>query len=278
MFRTVHIVAKLNSEQDPKVRRVVEAVCQVAVKEGARMVDLDQVLPDTLIVAIGGDGTMLQALRLAAQFDATAIGINMGKVGFLTDFEHGNDQDHLAQIKKQIASVINDTEPTMIDRRIVLWSSASDMFAGNEVSVSRAQSDSMISYKLLVGHAFAGVHKANSILISTATGSTAYSLSAGGALIMPNLSVIQIVPVAPLTMTSRPIITDARDTIRLSVWGGTIAVRHDGQTVSRGRRVYTEEKPYEIQIRPHITTAKILHLASWNFFDVLSQKLGWIKK
>lgn len=151
--------------------------------------------------------------------------------------------------------------------------------AGNEIGVAPVHSDSMICYRLEIGGMDAGVHRANAILASTATGSTAYSLSAGGALMVPDVNSIQLVPVAPLTMTSRPIVVAGKSKVKITAWGGDIAVRCDGQVVNLQHTLkYTQKHPFEIQITTHKKRVKILHLKGWNFFEMLTQKLGWQKE
>lgn len=276
MFYSVHVVRKLNSESDPIVQAVARAVEQTAAANHVRVVDIEDIHPSTLIVAVGGDGTMLQAMRLAAQHDATSLGINLGHLGFLTEL---SIQDCRPSLEHVIGSILTNSIPTHVEERTVLATSLSDAtLACNEVSVSQLYSDSMITYHLRVGQISAGIHKANSILVSTATGSTAYSLSAGGALMMPDLDAIQIVPVAPMTMTSRPIIVGPTSIITLEVWGNGIAVRNDGQILVSNDQAFTKSGPFTFQIRSYIRKAKILHLDEWNFFNVLTEKLGWIKR
>lgn len=275
MFYSLHVVPKLNSN-DPAVGIVVNAIARAAELVGIPVVDRKDIQPSTLIVAVGGDGTMLEALRLAARHDATALGANMGNVGFLTEvsvaFRHRDSVEML------FVSILKGDVDTFVDERTVLTTSHSEQLACNEVSVSQMYSDSMITYHLRVGQMNAGIHRANSLLVSTATGSTAYSLSAGGALMMPNINALQIVPVAPITMTSRPIIVGTDTKVIVDVWGKGVAVRNDGQIAFSSDHEYTKDNPFSIEIRPYITKAKMLHLAGWNYFKILTEKLGWISR
>lgn len=271
-FTSVHIVPKLNASGDASITTVVNLVVDTAKRLSVKVVGPTNVDQDTLVVAIGGDGTMLEAMRIAARSNATAIGVNLGRIGFLTDI---SVQEHLTHA---IAAALLRLTDTFTEERILLGTSHADTLAVNEVSVSQLYADSMITYRLLIGNIDAGVHRANGILISTPTGSTAYSLSVGGALMMPGMDAIQIVPVAPSTMTSRPIIVPSTTSVELHVWGGNVTVRADGQIVedeSGTGQPPTKVDPYKITITPFRNKAKILHFAGWNFFDVLTEKLGW---
>lgn len=271
-FASVNIVPKLNASGDATITKVVNLVVDTANRLNVKVVGPSDVQSSTLVVAVGGDGTMLEAMRVAARSNATAIGVNLGRIGFLTDI---SVQEHLTHA---IAAALLRLTDTFIEERTLLQTSVDDGLAVNEVSVSQMYADSMITYRLLIGNVDAGVHRANGILVSTPTGSTAYSLSVGGALLMPEMDAIQIVPVAPSTMTSRPIIVPTSTPIELHAWGGDITVRADGQIVDdvdAAGWTPTKECPYKVTVTPFENKAKVLHFVGWNFFDVLTEKLGW---
>lgn len=274
-FNSIFLVPKLNAAIDPTILRVIDLILSTASRLNVDIIadkTDTQLNDDTLVIAVGGDGTMLEAMRIAARVNATAIGVNLGRIGFLTDI---SVQEHLTHA---IAAAILRLTDTFIEERTLLQTSQNGTLAVNEVSVSRLYADAIITYQLRIGNVDAGIHRANGILISTPTGSTAYSLSVGGALMMPELGAIQIVPVAPSTMTSRPIIVPSTTPVELHVWGGDIVVRADGQIVQDAITdglAATKENPYKLTVTPFKNKAKILHFAGWNFFDVLTEKLGW---
>lgn len=271
-FTSVHIVPKLNASNDPSITTVVNLIVDTASRLNVKVIGPTNVYEDTLVIAVGGDGTMLEAMRVAARANAAAIGINLGRIGFLTDI---SVQEHLSHA---VAAALLRLTDTFIEQRTLLETSHTDTLAVNEVSVSQLYADSMITYRLLIGNVDAGVHRANGILVATPTGSTAYSLSVGGALMMPEMDAIQIVPVAPSTMTSRPIIVPSTTPIELHVWGGNVTIRADGQIAQSPGETWqppTKDNPYKVTIKPYKNKAKILHFAGWNFFDVLTEKLGW---
>lgn len=272
-FNSIFVVPKLNAAEDPTILKVTGLILTTASRLNVEvLLTSPEVKSDTLVIAVGGDGTMLEAMRVAARADATAIGVNLGRIGFLTDI---SVQEHLTHA---IAAAILRLTDTFIEERLLLEPSFGNMLAINEVSISQLYADAMITYRLIIGEVDAGVHRANGLLISTPTGSTAYSLSVGGALMLPEMDAIQIVPVAPSTMTSRPIIVPSTTSIKLQVWGGDVTVRADGQILGSATiagRSPTKADPYKVTVKPYERKAKILHFSGWNFFDVLTEKLGW---
>lgn len=273
-FNTFHIIPKLNSENDPMVQEVVGTIERTAAQVGVYQVTSVDIRPNTLVIAVGGDGTMLEAMRVSAKTGAVAIGVNLGRIGFLTEIDN---QRYLAHALA--AALTLNRSDTFVEERLLLETSMNDTLAINEVSVSQLYADSLISYRLRIGDVDAGVHRANGILVSTPTGSTAYSLSVGGALMMPEMDAIQIIPVAPATMTSRPIIVPSNVSIALEAWGGNITVRSDGQILedrsTTSWKPPTKANPFVVTIKPHKIKAKVLHFTDWNFFSVLTEKLGW---
>lgn len=277
----VYVVPKLNAPQSEAVVKIIELIKQAASDVGVSCyVDNERVTRstswlnrETMFLAVGGDGTMLQAMKLAAEADGVAFGINLGQVGFLTDLARGKKGD--AEFRAELSTLLRG-EDQFIEERIVLTMSLAEI-AVNEISISQTYADAMITYKLQIGDQDAGVHKANSLLISTPTGSTAYSLSAGGALMTPTIKAIQIVPVAPVRLTSRPIIAPHDQRLLISAWGDGITVRVDGQVADRCDRKFTAEDPYQLEVSGDPLVAKVVHFKGWNFFDMLTQKLGWVK-
>jgi NAD+ kinase len=271
MFYSIHVIPKLNSENDSVVQAVCHAIKSVASECNVSVVDQSHIQGSTLIIAVGGDGTMLEAMRRAAQCDATALGVNLGRVGFLSDL---NVKDpRYGTLEDVLKGLLVGTRPYKIESRTVLVTNIDDAaIACNEVSIAPVTSDTMLTYHLKVGGISAGVHRANGIMVATANGSTAYSLSVGGALMMPGLDAMQIAPIAPITMTSRPLIVPGDTTVTIEPsCRGNIAIRTDGIIV------YPMAAPFIITVRRYLRPARVLHLEEWNYFDALTSKLGWIK-
>jgi len=284
MFGCVYMIVS----NRPEVKHIAEmcwqAIASAARNCGIRVLTDPSEIPDgygrdVLIIAIGGDGTMLEAMRLAVSKDATAVGVNLGRIGFLTDINVRNyGQEPFTQLWDKI---LRDKQPYRKEQRTMLMvaePSGPISLAGNEVSISRIKADSMIEYSIHVNEDSLGTHRANSILISTATGSTAYALSAGGALLLPSIHAFQIVSIASTTLTSRPIVVDGTSFITIEAWGKGVSVRADGTVVVENPKTFTKNDPFYVTMKAFPRRCNILHLEGWNFFDTLSSKLGWIKE
>jgi NAD+ kinase len=275
---SIYIVKKLNAKDCPKVNGVCDTVRQAAQLTGTHICETpDQIGGNTIVIAVGGDGTVLEAMRIAVHNAAYAVlGVNLGQVGFLADFIA---DDWLADRLVEVFSTYDQAHPKQfpVETRMALetyWlddkGEYDDYIAFNEVVVSNRHSDTYIKYHLQIDDIDAGYHRANSLIIGTPTGSTAYTLSAGGGLMLPTMQAIQIVPVAPLSLTSRPIIVpgDAEITVTVET-DGEWSLKGDGNIIRTG------STPGTINVRQSIADVELIHPLHWNFFDMLTQKLGW---
>lgn len=270
-FDSVLLIPKIDDQENASVRFVTAQITK-AIEEAGRFVrvyrDPKHIKPTTLVIGIGGDGTMLQAARFAHRANAWAIGVNLGKVGFLTDI--ANDPE----LPQKILAAVNEPSKLLQEERIALTTTVAEYVdqstVFNEYVISNQYSDIPIRYHLNIGNVDAGLHRANSLIVGTPTGSTAYTLSAGGGLILPSMEAIQIIPVAPLSLTSRPIIIPSSEVITITVeTQGIWTLKGDGNIIAVSR----EQHPIKICQAPE--KLKILHPEGWTFFDMLTQKLGW---
>lgn len=275
MFDSIFIVPKLNDRDSPRVQVVVQEVVAVAISNNVILVDETHINSDTLVIALGGDGTMLEAMKVAAAKGATAIGVNLGNVGFLTDFTTTGFVEELNLI---LNTKDNLKKFYKVEERISLEaysdvSGNSIIYKGafNEFVFSNVYSDTHIKYHLQIGDTDAGVHRANSLIVGTPTGSTAYSLAAGGGLILPTMQAIQIIPIAPCSMSSRPIIVPGVGYVRVTILEteGEWVLKRDGSTVQK----YWKSLPVTITMSDN--KVKLLHHKSWSFFQMLTNKLHW---
>lgn len=244
----------------------------------------DQVDDTTVVVPVGGDGTVLYAAKLALEKGVPLIGINLGQVGFLTDLSINEVQFHrlfsalIDQFCKLFsASLQQDGYKFKTDHRTLLSVkfNETEYLAMNDFVISDLYADSIINYDLKIGKSIAGRHRANSVIVSTPTGSTAYALMVGGSIIEPDLNVMEIIPVAPLTMASRPIICSGDSEVQIDVHnkkGREISLKGDGQEIARFRG-----DGIKITLKKHEHKVTLLHFEDWNYFEKLSLKLGWNK-
>jgi len=286
VFNSVVVIRKLDGGKEhpltDKVIDLIKAECSFyrIIPVYIDVFEPDQVGTDTLFIAVGGDGTMIHAMKLAAQFNAHVIGINTGRLGFLNDFSH-EPESLIHDLERVFNYRTAITDDRLLIKAAISTELTQDQFVAvsvNEFSIAHWESDTILNFDLLVDDQFAGSHRANSVIVATPTGSTAYSLSAGGAILYPSMDVMEIVPVASLRMASRPIVVNGNSVVKVivhsSVRNGPIIIRSDGQKVLTWD---VAAQPNVISISRSEHKAKIIHSRNWNFFDTLSTKMGWLE-
>jgi NAD+ kinase len=256
---------------------------------------------NTLIVPVGGDGTVLHAAKRAAENESTILGINLGNVGFLADLQADNAIETLLTIND------NDIDSPVYwysDERILVTLHDKDLnrtqhVAFNEFAVSDSMNGKMIGYDLIVNMKHAGYHRANGVLIATPTGSTGYSLSAGGPIITPDTEAFAITPVAPISLSSRSLIVGSNSAIILEIThprthmmyprnyqkseilSSSLVIKADGQPLTDYMMKdfissYTDnEITYCIGFKRAPKAVKMIHPTGYNYFSILKEKLGW---
>ena len=221
-----------------------------------------------LAIVLGGDGTMLSIARQMAPHDVPLIGINQGRLGFLTDIP-------LAQMEATLGAMLAgryvEERRTLLAAAVVrAGGGRDDALALNDVVVNRGSLGSMIECAVEIDGRFAYAMRADGIIVATPTGSTAYALSAGGPILAPQLASILLVPVAPHALTHRPIVLSDDASIAISVIRGRDAGVHcDGQahfTLGDGDRVVVERAAFR---------ARFLHPENHDYFGMLREKLHW---
>ena len=224
------------------------------------------------VLAFGGDGTLLEAAGLVAHnsCDAPLVGVNLGRLGFLTEVDRSEltaTLDDLVHGRGRIETRL------MLEGRIESPAGAPDeRLALNDIVVTRSALSRMTEMDITVDGQFVTDVKADGLIVATATGSTAYNLSAGGPIVHPSLDAIVLTPIAPHTLTHRPLVLPASVVITLRPTVDTQAeaiVTFDGQ--------------YGVRLRPgdlvHVRRAsrplRLLRTSSRTYFDMLRQKLKW---
>jgi NAD+ kinase len=225
-----------------------------------------------LAVVIGGDGNMLGAARVLSGYDINVIGVNRGSLGFLTDLNPDNAQQQLSEVlsgkyygEKRFlleATVYRNGQPLHSGKAI------------NEVVLHPGKVAHMIDFEVYIDERFAFSQRSDGLIISTPTGSTAYSLSAGGPILMPALDAITLVPMFPHTLTSRPLVINSNSLIdlRFSIYRSQLELSCDSQIA------LPVKKGDEVQIKRSDACLNLIHPIDYNYFNTLSTKLGWSKK
>lgn len=218
------------------------------------------------VITFGGDGTMLAAIQATLPFDTPVLGVNLGKLGFLADV--GADEALWA-----IEQILESRHT--VERRMTLTGrigvTGQEFHALNDIVVGKSGTARVISIDAYVNGDFLASFLADGIIISTPTGSTAYSLATGGPVVVPSSEVIVISPISAHTLTARPVIVAGTSNITIcaSTEEGTLMVMNDGQAVLRD----TLSVDMEISRGRH-SVALIKNLGP-NYFETLRAKLGW---
>lgn len=223
-----------------------------------------------LVIVVGGDGSMLGAARSLVDFDIPVLGVNRGRLGFLTDISPD-------ELETQLGAVL-DGEYT-VEKRFLLETRVhreskliGKATAFNDVVVSSGEVAQMIGFDTHIDGQFVYSQRSDGLIISTPTGSTAYSLSGGGPIMHPQLDAIVMVPMFPHTLTSRPIVIDGNSEIR-------VTITDDGQSkpviTCDGQMKLHAKSGDQVIIRKKTEHLRLIHPTDHNFYAICRDKLGW---
>ncbi len=221
-----------------------------------------------IAIVVGGDGTMLGIARQLARFNLPMVGINQGRLGFITDVPVGHYAEALAPI---IAGDYEEERRTMLEGAVYRDDQKIfDGFAMNDVVVSRNATASMIEVKVDIGPEFVANLRADGVIIASPTGSTAYALSAGGPILHPGIGGWLLVPIAPHDLSNRPIVLpDTQDISLEVVTGRDASVNFDMQSLASllpGDRIVVRRSRHQV---------RFLHPQGWSYYATLRRKLHW---
>ncbi|RZA10771.1 MAG: NAD kinase [Lysobacteraceae bacterium] len=219
-------------------------------------------------LVVGGDGTMLGIGRQLAPFRVPLIGINQGRLGFVTDIPLDNYRATLSPML--MGEYEEDTRSLMHARVVRDGEVVFEARAMNDVVVNRGATSGMVELRVEVDGHFVSNQRADGLIIATPTGSTAYSLSAGGPMLHPSIPGWVMVPIAPHTLSNRPIVLsdDAEIVIEL-VAGRDASANFDMQSLAsllHGDRISVRRSQHQV---------RFLHPRGWSYFDTLRKKLHW---
>lgn len=222
-----------------------------------------------LLISIGGDGTILRAITYIRDLNIPIIGINTGRLGFLATIQKNNIEKAIDDIIKGNYRISErnlltiDTEPkndSLFDFNVAL----------NEIAVSRKNTTSMITVETSLNDEYLTSYWADGLIVSTPTGSTGYSLSCGGPVIMPESDSIILTPIAPHNLNARPLVIQNSTEIKLRVSG-----REDSYLVSLDSRIATLDNNSTVIIKLADFKIKMIELNSESFLSTLRNKLLW---
>ena len=223
-----------------------------------------------LIIVVGGDGSLLAAARAFAGHNVQLLGINRGRLGFLTDISP-------EQIEYKVAEVLEGH--FVKEERFLLSSTVlrddkkiAEDLALNDVVIHPGKFIRMIETELFINDDFVCRQRADGLIVSTPTGSTAYALSGGGPIMHPSLNAIALVPMYPHTLSSRPIVVSADDLIKIFISHSNNLSPH----ISCDGQVHVVSQPGDmIEVKKSPKKLQLIHPVGHNFFQICRSKLGW---
>ncbi len=221
-----------------------------------------------LAVVVGGDGTMLGIARELARHDIPLVGINQGRLGFITDIAVGQFREALAPM---LGGDYEEEHRSMLEGGV--WRDGVRIFEGlsmNEVVVSRGATASMVELKVDIGDEFVANLRADGLIVASPTGSTAYALSAGGPILHPGIAGWVLVPIASHTLSNRPIVLPDTGEIRIEIVAGRDASAnfdmHSLASLQHGDQVRVRRSGHKV---------RFLHPRGWSYYATLRRKLRW---
>jgi NAD+ kinase len=273
MFKSIGIIAKRDHIH---INEYLSKVLDFLYERDLNIVDLKSIIEiETLgsncdlVIVIGGDGTLLQAARLLAQYNVYLLGINLGRLGFLTDISP-------TEIEKYLNEILNgefiEEKRFLIQAKVYRDNNyLCECNALNDIVIHRGNMPHLITFETLINKHFVNKQRADGLIVSTPTGSTAYALSSGGPLMHPSLNALLLVPICPHTLSSRPLVFDGNSDIEIIIdpqQRGLAQLNCDGvlyNELQQGDHIIIEK-------HQHIS---LIHPQGYDHYATLRAKLNW---
>jgi len=260
----------LGRREDSRVAEPMTALVEHLTKAGIQVLDNQTVVGADLVIAVGGDGTMLYAGSLVRDHDVPLLGINRGRLGFLADV---TPDEMLSSVDQILGG--NYT----IEARLLLHADLQRVdgdpvsgIAFNDVVLQRRETGRMVDFETSVAGQFVNTHSGDGLIVASPTGSTAYALSCGGPIVEPQLDAMVVVPICPHTLTDRPIVIAAKQTIEIRLLeredtGAAVAIDgHSIGPISPGDTLTITAADQRI---------RLIHPPGYDFYSILRSKLLW---
>lgn len=223
-----------------------------------------------LAVVIGGDGTLLHAARELVDTEVPLIGVNRGRLGFLVDV---SPEDGLHELTEIIEGNYQQEERLLLNCGLLRGDViVHQSLAFNDMVMRTKNVLQIIEFELSIDDSFVLTQRADGIIVSSPSGSTAYSLSSGGPIVNPHLSSFVIQPICPHTLSSRPLVVDANTKISVLV---TEKKTVHAQMVCDGQVYNDLQRGDTIEVRRHKKPIRILHPSNYDYYAILREKLNW---
>lgn len=222
-----------------------------------------------LVVAVGGDGAMLHAARMAAMADVPVLGINRGRLGFLADV---GPEQMLQSLDDALAGRCQAERRMLLAAQILADGRPIEALALNDVVVAKRETGRMVDVRTWVNGDYVNTHVGDGFIIATPTGSTAYALSCGGPIVHPSLDAVVLVPVCPHTLSDRPIVVPAGSVVEIE-----LADRFESraQVVCDGIVLCDLDPGVRLRVERARVSATLLHPPGHDYYRILRSKLHW---
>jgi NAD+ kinase len=284
----VHACALIGRFSDPRVAESVSMLLPVLKARGVEVLVIDSGdLPDglngvvrvpeahiaeraQLVIAIGGDGTLLYAARLVAKHGVPLLGVNRGRLGFLTDVL---PQDISDSVQAALDGKLEAEQRTLLLARLRSADGSSrESLALNDVVLQKAATGRMLDFETQVNGRYVNTHAGDGLVVATATGSTAYALSCGGPIIEPDLDVLVLAPICPHTLSDRPVVVSARSVVEIK-----LIERYEtyAQVACDGVVIGDMSADDVLEIKAAQERITLLHPTDHDYYRLLRSKLQW---
>ncbi|MCH1430012.1 MAG: NAD(+)/NADH kinase [Chlamydiales bacterium] len=266
----------------PKSKNLVIGIKDYLINHGADVTVMDEMAeelnapplssvdPDKIdfLISMGGDGTILRILHHYPHLKAPLIGVNLGSLGFMADIP-------LSEIYPCLQDIINGQYH--IEKRLMMEGETTNKeqtFALNDFVIHRSRNPSLIELAIHVDDSYLNTFTADGIILSTPTGSTAYSLAAGGPILSPSLNAFTLTPISPHTISNRPIVFLPEREVKIQYLSPGVPI----EITCDGLKSYTMETGEVLRIRPCKHLVEMVRLNRYDYYSTLRTKLGWSGK
>ncbi len=220
------------------------------------------------LITMGGDGTILQIAHKYAHLNASILGINLGSLGFMADIRVNLIEESLEEFLKGKYTIENRMTIDVISQQ------QNTFFAINECAMHRASNPSLVEISIYVNDLLLNTFEADGMILATPTGSTAYSLAAGGPILSPDLDALVLTPINPHTISNRPFVLSTKESIRLEY----VSKKEEIEVLLDGYNRFQLKPGEHILLKRSTKTFNLIKLDSINYFETLRKKLGWTGK
>ena len=283
-FQSIGLIAK--TDDDGQVRATLRVIHRYLLDRGLEVsldrstdefLEIDATVPRReiaehcdLAIVVGGDGTLLTAARSLADSGVPIVGVNLGRLGFLVDVSPDTMTERLEEI---LSGQYTEEQRFLVETEIIRHDTVVQTASAlNDVVLRIKNVVRMIEFETWIDGNFVNVQRADGMVVSTPTGSTAYALSGGGPILHPSLEAMLVLPICPHTLSSRPIVVDSGSDIEIRIREN---ISETGQVVSDGQNNIDVAAGDRVRVRRKDRKIRLLHPADYDYFSILREKLHW---